>query len=170
MDFGAEVNNYAADCSRTIPVNGCFSKRQRALYDAVLRVFQKARNLMVPGMVLNEFNNNMGELWEEEHIALGLYTLKEAREQLPEVALWKKYFMHGISHSLGLDVHDPFDRTQPFRAGMVVTCEPAIYIPEEGLGIRVENDILITGKGAVDLLEDIPIEAEEIEELMNTNH
>lgn len=169
MDFGAEVNNYAADCSRTIPVNGRFSKRQRELYDAVLRVFQKARDLMVPGMVLSDFNNNMGALWEEEHIALGLYTLKEASEQSPEVALWKKYFMHGISHSLGLDVHDPFERTQPFQAGMVLTCEPAIYVPEEGIGIRLENDILITEEGPVDLLEDIPIEAEEIEEIMESN-
>ena len=83
--------------------------------------------------------------------------------------MWKKYFMHGTSHSLGLDVHDPFDRTQPFQAGMVLTCEPAIYIPEEGIGIRLENDILITEEGPVDLLEDIPIEAEEIEEIMESN-
>ena len=169
MDFGAEVNNYAADCSRTIPVNGRFSDRQRAVYDAVLRIFRKAREMMVPGAVMSAFHNSVGELWVEEHVALGLYTMNEVREQPPEEPLWKRYFMHGTSHSLGLDVHDTFDRTRPFEPGMVLTCEPAIYIPEEGIGIRLENDILITNEGPVDLLEDIPIEAAEIEEIMQSN-
>lgn len=166
MDFGAEVNNYAADCTRTIPVNGRFSKRQREVYDAVLRVFRYSREMMVPGILLAEFHNSVGAIWEEEHIGLGLYTRKEATDQSPSDPLWKKYFMHGTSHSLGLDVHDPFDRTLPIQSGMVLTCEPAIYIPQEGLGIRLENDILITENGAVDLMEDIPIEAGDIEELM----
>ena len=107
-------------------------------------------------------------MWEEEHINLGLYSLEDTRRNTRSEPLWKNYFMHGISHSLGLDVHDPFDRSQAFRAGMVLTCEPAIYIPDEHVGIRLENDILITDKGPVDLMEDIPLEADEIEELMNS--
>jgi len=118
---------------------------------------------------MSTFHNSVGELWEEEHIALGLYSMKEVREQSKENPMWKKYFMHGTSHSLGLDVHDTFDRTQPFQSGMVLTLEPAIYIPEEGFGIRIENDMLITQKGPVDLLEDIPLEVGEIEEIMQSN-
>jgi len=166
LDFGAEVNHYASDCSRTIPVNGRFTSRQRSLYDAVLRVFRKARNLMIPGTLMADFHQAVGELWEEEHIALGLYSLDDVKTHTGTDPLWKNYFMHGTSHSMGLDVHDPFDRTLPFEAGMVLSCEPAIYIPEEHLGIRLENDILITEKGPVDLMEGIPIEADEIEELM----
>ena len=169
MDFGAEVNNYAADCSRTIPVNGRFTKRQREVYEAVLRVFRQAKEMMVPGKVMSEFHNQVGKLWEEEHIRLKLYTRKDAEARSQEELLWKRYFMHGTSHSLGLDVHDPFDQTKPFQSGMVLTCEPAIYLPEEGIGIRLENDILITEGGPVDLMEEIPIEAGEIEELMQSN-
>jgi Xaa-Pro aminopeptidase len=168
MDFGAEVNHYVADCSRTIPVSGRFTGRQRSLYDAVLRVFRKARDLMVPGTLMNDFHEAVGELWEEEHIALGLYSREDVDFHAGEEPLWKNFFMHGTSHSMGLDVHDPFDRSTPFEAGMVLTCEPAIYIPDEKLGIRLETVILITDKGPVDLMEDIPIEADEIEELMNS--
>ena len=167
MDFGAEVNHYSADFSRTIPVSGRFTLRQRQLYDAVLRVFHKAREMMVPGVLMDDFHRAVGDLWEEEHIGLGLYTRAEAKAQSKTDPLWKKYFMHGTSHSLGLDVHDPFNRDLPFEAGMVLTCEPALYIREENLGIRLENDILITRQGPVDLMEGIPIEADEIEELMN---
>lgn len=167
MDFGAELNNYAADCSRTIPVNGQFSGRQQELYEAVHRVFKQARDMMHPGVVMDDFHNNVGKLWEEEHLRLGLYTLSEVKKQADTEPLWKKYFMHGTTHSLGLDVHDPFDRSVPFEPGMVLTCEPAIYIPEEGTGIRLENDILITDSGPVDLLEDVPMEAAHIEELMS---
>ncbi len=167
MDFGAEVNNYAADCSRTIPVNGRFSKRQRNLYEAVLRVFKQARAMMVPGILMEDFHNQVGALWQEEHITLGLYTRQEAEAAPREDPLWKHYFMHGTSHSLGLDVHDPLDRSLHFHPGMVLTCEPAIYIPEEGIGIRLENDILITREGPVDLMEGIPIEAGEIEDVMH---
>lgn len=168
MDFGAEVNNYAADCSRTIPVNGRFTPRQRKVYEAVLRVFRQARAMMVPGTILGEFHQEVGKLWEEEHIKLGLYTRDETQVQADQDPPWKYYYMHGTSHSLGLDVHDPFDRSRPFEPGMVLTCEPAIYIPEEQMGIRLENDILITAEGPVDLMEDIPMEADEIEELMNS--
>jgi Xaa-Pro aminopeptidase len=168
MDFGAEWNNYAADCSRTLPVSGRFSPRQRELYDATLRVFHHARSLMQTGILMNDFQLQVGRMWEEEHVALGLYSLEDIRRNTGSSPLWKNYFMHGISHSMGLDVHDPFDREQPFREGMVLSCEPAIYIPEEGLGIRLENDILITDAGPVDLMEDIPLEAEAIEALMQT--
>lgn len=167
LDFGAEVNHYAADCSRTIPVNGRFTIRQRQLYDAVLRVFRKARGLMTPGTLMADFHQTVGEIWEEEHMALGLYTRAEKESHEGTEPLWKNYFMHGTSHSMGLDVHDPFDRLKPFEPGMVLTCEPAIYLPDEGVGIRLENDILITELGPVDLMEHIPIEADEIEHLMN---
>jgi len=167
IDFGAELNHYAADCSRTIPVSGRFTGRQRLIYDAVLRIFRKARELMVPGTLMADFHQAVGEMWEEEHIALGLYSHEDVKSNTGDEPLWKKFYMHGTSHSMGLDVHDPFDRSIPFEAGMVLTCEPAIYIPDEKLGIRLENDILITDKGPLDLMEDIPIEADEIEALMN---
>lgn len=167
MDFGAEVNNYASDCSRTIPVNGRFSKRQRALYDSTLKVFRQARDLMMPGVLMNDFHQQVGAIWEEEHLALGLYSKRDVSERSDTDPLWKKYYMHGTSHSMGLDVHDPFDRTRAFEPGMVLTCEPAIYLPEEGMGIRLENDILIGSEGPVDLMQDIPMEADELENLMN---
>jgi Xaa-Pro aminopeptidase len=166
MDFGAEVNNYAADCTRTVPVEGRFSKRQRKIYEAVLRIFKQARSLMVPGALMANFHNQVGRMWEEEHISLGLYTRKEAKQQSENEPLWNRYYVHGTSHSVGLDVHDPFERTEPFREGMVLTCEPGIYIPEEGIGIRLENDILITEDGQVDLMSGIPMEADEIESLI----
>ncbi|MDX2430883.1 MAG: aminopeptidase P N-terminal domain-containing protein [Bacteroides sp.] len=169
LDFGAELNNYAADCSRTLPVGGKFSKRQGELYDAVHQVFIQAREMMVPGVLMGDFHKRVGELWQEKHISLGLYTLDEARESLEADPLWKKYFMHGTSHSLGMDVHDPFERSEPFAPGMVLTCEPGIYIQEEGIGIRLENDILITENGPEDLMADIPMEAGEIEDLMQSN-
>ena len=167
MDFGAEVNNYAADCSRTVPVNGRFTKRQREVYEAVLRVFRQARDMMMPGTVLADFHQQVGALWEEEHIALGLYSREDAKVGPDQDPLWKQYYMHGTSHSLGLDVHDTFDRSRAFEAGMVLTCEPAIYIPEEQMGIRLENNILISADGPIDLMEEIPIDVDAIEELMN---
>ena len=167
MDFGAELNNYAADCSRTIPVNGRFSKRQLELYGATLRVFKQAVKMMKPGVIMADFHQEVGSLWEEEHIKLGLYTSSDAAAQAVPDPLWKRYYMHGTTHSLGLDVHDTFDRSQAFEPGMVLTCEPGIYIPEEGIGIRLENDILITTEGQVDLMKDIPIDPDHIEELMS---
>jgi len=168
MDFGAEVGHYAADCTRTIPVNGKFSPRQRELYDANLRVLRASIGMMRPGTRLNEFNEQVGKLWEQEHFRLGLYTEEEAKRQDPSNPLWKKYYMHGTSHCIGLDVHDPYDLSVTFAEGMVFSCEPAIYIPEEGVAIRLENDILITNGKAVDLMESLPVEADEIEEFMNT--
>jgi Xaa-Pro aminopeptidase len=169
MDFGAEVNNYAADCSRTVPVRGSFTGRQRELYDTVRKIFMQARDLMQTGINLETLHREVGALWQEEHIRLGLYTREEAGRQDPAEPLWKNYFPHGLSHSIGLDVHDPFERDIPLQPGMVLSCEPAIYIPEERLGIRLENVILISEKGAEDLMEDIPMEAPDIERLMKHN-
>ena len=166
MDFGAEYANYAADLTRTIPVNGKFTKRQADVYDANLRVLRAAIELMKPGVLLSDFQGDVGKLWEEEHIRLGLYSAKDVKNHITAPALWFKYYMHGTSHCIGLDVHDAFDKAEKFRPGMVFSCEPAIYIPEEGLGIRLENDILITENGNVDLTKDIPVEREEIEEIM----
>jgi Xaa-Pro aminopeptidase len=167
MDFGAEYANYAADCTRTIPVGGRFSERQRKLYDATLRVFRGARSLMEPGTTIDKINELVGKLWEEEHLKLGLYTSSELRNQSEDNPLYKRYFMHGTAHFMGLDVHDTGSKQAELKPGMVLTCEPGIYIPEEKTGIRLENDILITGDGNADLMYDFPIEAEEIEEIMN---
>ncbi len=166
LDFGADYANYAADLTRSIPVNGKFTKRQREVYDAVLRVMKAATKMLVVGNVIPKYHEEVGKLMEAELIKLGLLKSDEVKKQDPKQPLYKKYFMHGTSHFLGLDVHDIGNRYEPMKAGNVFTCEPGIYIPEEGLGIRIENDILITEKGPVDLMAKIPIEAEEIEELM----
>jgi Xaa-Pro aminopeptidase len=167
LDFGAEYNNYAADCSRTIPVNGRFSPRQRELYEATLRVFYKARLAIVKGTSIAEFHKMVCSAWEEEHVRLGLYTARDLKEQDPAHPLFFKYYMHGTSHFIGLDVHDRGDRSMMLESGMILSCEPGIYVPEEGIGIRLENDILVTEQGPVDLMEGFPLEVEEIEEMMN---
>jgi Xaa-Pro aminopeptidase len=167
LDFGAEYGNYAADLTRVIPVNGRFSKRQKNVYNAVLRVMRAATKMLVTGNNLEDYTKEVGGIMEEELIKLKLLRLRDVKKQDPKNPLYKKYFMHGVSHHLGLDVHDFANRFEPFKAGMVFTCEPGIYIPEEKLGIRLENDILITAKGPVDLMKNIPVEAEEIEELMS---
>lgn len=167
MDFGAEYANYAADLTRTVPVNGQFSDRQRAVYNAVLHVMKGARQLLVPGLTLQEYHKEVGKMMESELLSLKLIDKTDIKNQDPEYPAYKKYFMHGTSHHLGLDVHDLANRYAPIQAGMVFTCEPGIYIREEGLGIRLENNILVTDTEPIDLMADIPIEAEEIEELMN---
>lgn len=167
IDFGAEYAHYAADVTRTVPVNGRFSKRQKAVYNAVLTVQKAAINLLVPGKTLEDYHKEVGKIMESELIGLGLLDSEKVKKQTDDDPLYKKYFPHGTSHHLGLDVHDYGDKFRPFEAGMVFTCEPGIYIREEAIGIRIENDILITAEGPVDLTEDIPREAEEIEELMN---
>lgn len=170
MDFGAEYANYAADLTRTVPVNGRFTPRQRQVYDAVLRVMRQAKNLLRPGTNLHEYNTRLvGKLVEEELLRLGVLRSEAVQQQDPENPLYKKYFMHGTSHYLGLDVHDVGSRFATLRPGMVFTCEPGIYLPDEGFGIRLENDVLVTETGPVDLMQDIPIEAEEIEALMAEN-
>jgi Xaa-Pro aminopeptidase len=167
FDFAAEYANYNADMSRSIPVNGRFTKRQLDVYNAVLRVMRAATKLIVAGTVWNEYHEEVGKLMTTELISLGLLKKHEVEKQDPKMPLYKKYFMHGTSHHLGLDVHDFASRYKPFEAGNILTCEPGIYIPEEGLGIRIENDILVTSQGNADLMADIPVEAEEIEEIMN---
>jgi Xaa-Pro aminopeptidase len=167
LDFGAEYANYAADCSRTIPVNGRFNSRQKDLYDANLRVFRKARDLIRPGASIDLINKEVGKLWEEEHVRLGLYSTRDIQEQPKGKPIHLKYMMHGVSHFLGLDVHDVGSKQEKLMPGMVLTCEPGIYIPAEKTGIRLENDILVTEAGNIDLMEDISIDSEEIEDLMH---
>lgn len=167
LDFGAEYANYAADLTRVIPTSGQFSARQREVYDAVLRVLKASKQLLVPGTTLEEYHKEVGRLMESELIGLQLLDKKEVARQSSERPLYKQYFMHGTSHHLGLNVHDLSNRYDPIQAGMVFTCEPAIYIKEERIGIRLENDILVTDDGPIDLMKHIPIEADEIEELMN---
>jgi Xaa-Pro aminopeptidase len=167
MDVGAEYANYAADMTRSIPVSGRFTKRQREVYDAVLRVQRASLNLLTPSYTINEYHKLVGGIMEKELVDLNLITLDDIKNQDPKNPAYKKYFMHGTSHHLGIDVHDygRFDRK--IEEGMVFTCEPGIYILEEGLGIRLENDVVITKDGYHDLMRDIPIDAEEIEDLMN---
>ncbi len=167
MDFGAEYANYSADLSRTIPVNGKFTKRQKDVYNAVLRVMKGATQLLVPGTNLEEYHKEVGKMMESELIGLKLISKHDVEKQDPALPAYKKYFMHGTSHHLGLDVHDLGNRYLPIESGMVFTCEPGIYIPEEGFGIRLENDILVTDHQPFDLMGHIPVEAEEIEDLMN---
>jgi Xaa-Pro aminopeptidase len=167
MDIGAEYGYYNADMTRCIPVSGRFTPRQKDVYDAVLRVMKGAMNLLRPGVMLHEYHKEVGELMTKELIDLKLITAEEVRNQKPEWPAYKKYFMHGTSHFLGLDVHDVGDWTKPVQAGNVFTVEPGIYIREESLGIRLENNILITADGHVDLFESFPLEAGDIEERMN---
>jgi len=167
FDVAAEYGNYNADMSRTIPVNGKFTKRQRQVYDAVLRVHRTASGMLRPGVNIQEYHKEIGKIMEGELIGLGLLDKKEVANQDPSQPLYKRYFMHGTSHHLGLDVHDVGTMYEPIVPGMVFTVEPGIYIPEEGLGIRLENNIVVQENGYLDLMENIPIEAEEIEELMN---
>ncbi|HYG39493.1 MAG TPA: aminopeptidase P family protein [Cytophagales bacterium] len=167
LDVAAEYANYNSDLTRTIPVNGKYSKRQKEVYNAVLRVHKYAASILVPGNTWNEYQTEVGQVMEEELINLGLLDKEAIKSQNKENPLYKKYFMHGTSHHLGLDVHDVGDKYRKFEAGMVFTIEPGIYIREESLGVRIENNFVITEKGAVDLMKNIPIEAEEIEEIMS---
>lgn len=167
MDVGAEYGNYNADMTRCIPVNGKFSARQRAVYDAVLRIMREASSLLRPGTTLLDYEKRVGKLMERELIGLGLLKAEEVEKQDPEKPLYRKYFMHGTSHHLGLDVHDLGSKYRFLEAGMVFTCEPGIYIPEEGLGIRLENNYLVTESEPLDLMAGIPVDADEIEKIMN---
>ena len=168
LDVGAEYANYNADMTRTIPVNGRFTKRQREVYDAVLRVMRAATAMIRAGVVLSEYQEEVGKIMTSELIDLKLLDKHDVEKQDPKMPLYKKYFMHGTSHHLGLDVHDFANRYRQFEVGNILTCEPGIYIPAEGFGIRLENDILITGDGNTDLMADIPLEAAHIEDIMNS--
>lgn len=167
FDVGAEYANYNADMSRTIPVNGQFTKRQQDVYNAVLRVKTAATEMLTPGNAIPEYHNEVGKVMESELITLGLIDKTDVKNQNPNAPLYRRYFMHGTSHHLGLNVHDVASIYKKFEAGMVLTVEPGIYIPEENLGIRIEDNIVITEKGQLNLMKNIPIHAEEIESLMN---
>ena len=167
MDFGAEYANYSSDLTRCVPVNGKFTKRQKEVYNSVLNVKKEATKLLTPGVLLNEYHKQVGKLMEEELLKLKLISSQDIKNQDSKWPAYKKYFMHGTSHYLGLDVHDYglWDGT-PIAEGMVFTCEPGIYIPEEGIGIRIEDDIVITAEGHINLTKDIPKEIVDIEAAM----
>ncbi len=167
MDFGAEYGNYCADLTRTIPVNGLFTSRQKQVYNACLNVHRAAFNIMQPGITLADLNDEVAKVMEGELIGLGLFSKQDVANQDPNQPLFKKYFMHGNSHFLGLDVHDIGNRYEKLPEGVVLTNEPGIYIPAENIGIRIENDVWVSSNGNVDLMRNIPIEVEEIEALMN---
>lgn len=169
FDFGAEYANYSSDLSRTIPVNGKFTPRQKEVYNADLRVMKEAMKMLVPGTNLAEYHKEVGKLMESELLGLGLISKADITNQDPSWPAYKKYFMHGTSHYLGLDTHDvgTWEADMKIQPGMVFTCEPGIYIPDENMGIRIEDDILVTKDGNFNLMKNIPKEVEEIEELMN---
>ena len=167
MDVGAEYANYSSDMTRTIPVNGRFSQRQRAVYNAVLKVKNEATKLLVPGTIWAEYHKEVGKIMTSELLGLGLLDKADVQNENKEWPAYKKYFMHGTSHHIGLDTHDYGELKTPMKANMVFTVEPGIYIPDEGFGIRLEDDVVIQEKGEpFNLMRNIPIEAEEIEELM----
>ena len=167
FDIGCEYLNYSSDLSRTIPVNGKFTERQKQCYNAVLRVMKQLRTLYRPGHCINEINETTHRLMEQEMIQLGLFTAEDVKRQDPEKPLERRYLMHGMSHHIGLDVHDSVDKFKPFEPGMILTCEPGIYIREEGIGIRIENDLVITDDEPFNLFEGLPIEVAEIEAAMH---
>ena len=166
MDVGAEFGNYNADMTRCVPVSGRFTPRQKDVYNAVLRVMRGAAAILRPGVLLHEYHKEVGILMEKELVDLKLITTNDIRNQDPAWPAYKKYFMHGTSHFLGLDVHDVGDWTTPVQEGNVFTVEPGIYIREENLGIRIENNLVITRDGHTDMFASFPIEAEEIEAMM----
>ncbi|MBJ34614.1 MAG: X-Pro aminopeptidase [Flavobacteriaceae bacterium] len=168
MDVGAEYGNYSSDMTRTVPVSGKFSKRQKEIYEAVLRVKNEATKLLTIGNNWKAFHNQVGEIMTKELIQVGLIDKNDIKNQTKENPAYKKYFMHGTSHHLGLDTHDYGLLEDPFQKNMVFTVEPGIYIPNEGFGIRLEDDVVIQNEGEpLNLMKDIPIEPNHIEELMN---
>lgn len=166
MDFGAEYGNYCADMTRTIPVNGKFSKRQKEVYNAVLDAHNYGKKLLKPGIVFTDYVNKMNQEMEKQILKLGLITKNDIKNQDPADPAYRKYFYHGVTHHLGIDVHDLGTRTEAVKEGMLFTVEPGIYIEEEQMGIRIENNIWITKSGNVDLFKGIPITVEEIEASM----
>jgi Xaa-Pro aminopeptidase len=166
MDFGAEYGNYCADMTRTIPVNGKFTKRQKEVYNAVLDAHNYGKKLLRPGIVFTDYVNKMNAEMEKQILKLGLITKNDIKNQDPANPAYRKYFYHGVTHHLGIDVHDLGTRTEAVKEGMLFTVEPGIYIEEEQMGIRIENNIWITKTGNVDLFKGIPITVEEIEACM----
>lgn len=166
MDFGALYGGYAADLTRTIPVNGKFTPRQKEVYDACLHLHNYAKSLLKPGISIIDYTDKVGDEATTQFLKIGLLKESDVKNEDPEARAYRKYLYHGISHHLGIDVHDLGTRTEPIKAGMLFTVEPGIYIEEEGIGIRIENNVWITGNGNVDLFEGIPITTEEIEKGM----
>lgn len=168
LDVGAEYANYSSDLTRCLPVNGKFTDRQKQVYNAVLHVKTEAEKMLVAGTLMAEYHKEVGKIMEGQLLNLGLIDQTDIKNQKADWPAYKKYFMHGTSHFIGLDTHDVGLWNEPIQAGMVFTCEPGIYIPEEGLGIRLEDDLVIQKSGApFNLMKDIPLDAEEIESLMN---
>lgn len=168
MDVGASYANYASDLSRTVPVSGRFTKRQKEVYNAVLKVKNEATKLLVPGAFWKEYHKEVGKLMTAELLKLGLLDKADVQNENPEWPAYKKYFMHGTSHHIGLDTHDYGILWEPIQPNMVFTVEPGIYIPEEGFGIRLEDDVVVQESGEpFNLMREIPIEIEEIEDIMN---
>ena len=168
LDTGAEYANYASDLSRTIPVSGKYTKRQKEVYNAVNRVKNDATKMLVPGTIWADYHVEVGKLMTSELLGLGLLDKADVQNEDPDWPAYKKYFMHGTSHHIGLDTHDYGLLHEPMQANQVFTVEPGIYLPDEGFGIRLEDDVVIQSKGEpFNLMRNIPIEAEEIEELMN---
>jgi Xaa-Pro aminopeptidase len=166
MDFGASYGGYNADLTRTIPVNGKFSPRQKEVYNACLQLHNYAKSLLKPGITINDYTEKVGDEATRLFIHIGLLKESDVKNEDPENRAYRKYLYHGISHHLGIDVHDLGTRTEPIKAGMLFTAEPGIYIEEEGMGIRIENNLWITENGNIDLFEGIPITVEEIEAIM----
>jgi Xaa-Pro aminopeptidase len=167
LDVGAEYGNYNADMTRCIPVSGRFTVRQKDVYNAVLRVMKSATTLLRPGTMIGDYHKAVGEMMSKELVDLGLITMEDIKNENPAWPAYKKYFMHGTSHFLGLDVHDVGDWNIPMQVGNVFTVEPGIYIPNEGLGIRIENNVVIEDQKTRNLFASFPTEVEEIEDWMN---
>lgn len=166
MDFGAEYGSYCADLTRTVPVSGKFTRRQKTVYNACLHLHDYAKSLLKPGITILDYTDKVGEEATLQFLKIGLLKKTEVKNEDPENRAYRKYLYHGISHHLGIDVHDLGTRTEPIKAGMVFTVEPGIYIEEEQMGVRIENNLWITKNGNKDLMKNIPITVEEIESLM----
>jgi Xaa-Pro aminopeptidase len=166
MDFGAEYGNYCADLTRTIPVNGKFGERQKVVYNACLHLHHYAASILKPGINIIDYTEKVGDEATLVFQKIGLISKSDVKNEDPENRAYRKYLYHGISHHLGIDVHDLGTRTEPIKAGMVFTIEPGIYIEEEKMGVRIENNFWITKNGNKDLMKNIPITVEEIEALM----
>ncbi len=166
MDFGAEYGSYCADLTRTVPVNGKFSKRQKTVYNACLHLHNYAKSILKPGISILNYTDKVGEEATQQFLKIGLLKKSDLKNEDKENRAYRKYLYHGISHHLGIDVHDLGTRTEPIKAGMLFTIEPGIYIEEEQMGVRIENNFWITKSGSIDLMKNIPITAEEIEALM----
>jgi Xaa-Pro aminopeptidase len=169
IDAGARYAGYAADMTRTFPVNGRFTKRQKEVYRAVQNIFLRARKLFVPGTSFAEYHAAVDAFADETLVELGLLSMSDLRNQHEKHPARSAFFLHKTSHSLGLDVHDPGDNMLVFAPGMVFTCEPGIYLRDEALGIRLENNLVITENGCEDLMDGFPMDPEEIESLMHEN-